>query len=420
MLPIPIGIESAGSTVYRDPPTCIPARATDTRGSEFRPPSTSVKGMPRLIEFANSFLDASQTRYWIVTLSPSSISLPLPTRRSTVTAFFPVTSTCAGKKPPGRRAIAAVSVIVAMSGVSLGTMQHLEVMLVGSANMDLVVRTHSFPAPGETLQGLGFQTFAGGKGANQAVAAGKLGAKVGILAKLGNDPFGDQLTASLLGAGVKVDYLLRDPTESTGVALITVDDSGQNTIVVAPGTNALLTPFEVNTLKDVQFAVLLAQLEIPLETVIAASVLAKGSFILNPAPARELPNELFALVDYLTPNETEAVALTGILPADDGSCLACARVLLDRGVKNVLFTLGSNGSYLANAAGGSHFPSIKVNPIDTTGAGDAFNGAFAYFLSKGEQVQRSIHLANVAGALATTKAGAQASMPTLQEVLARA
>ena len=298
-------------------------------------------------------------------------------------------------------------------------MDNAQVMLVGSANMDLVVRTHRFPGPGETLQGLGFKTFTGGKGANQAAAAGKLGAKVGLIAKVGTDAFGDQLVDALAESGVDTSFILRETECSTGVALITVDDSGQNTIVVAPGANALLAPSDVQSgLDRVDFSVLLAQLEIPLETVVAASNFAANrTFILNPAPAKELASDLLCHVDYLTPNETEAHILTGILPVDEETCIASAATLLDRGVKNVLFTLGAKGSFLANSRGGHHFPSIEVNPVDTTGAGDAFNGAFAFFLAKGEPVERAISLANIVGALSTTKLGAQASMPSIEEVL---
>lgn len=301
-------------------------------------------------------------------------------------------------------------------------MHKTEVMLVGSANVDMVVRTHRFPSPGETLTGQSFQTFAGGKGSNQASAVGKLGGDAGIVAKVGTDVFGDQLVSGLVDCGVKTDWVLRDPYDSTGVALITVDDNGQNTIVVAPGTNALLTPAEVRSALDpIDFSILLVQLEIPMECVLTAAEFATGrTFILNPAPASPLSDDLLSKVDYLTPNETEAQVLTGIFPSDNASCLAAAKVLLAKGVKNVLFTLGAHGSYLANAQGGRHFPSISVTPVDTTGAGDAFNGALALFLAQREAVERAIHLANITGALSTTKPGAQASMPTLVEVLARA
>ena len=308
-----------------------------------------------------------------------------------------------------------------MASVLLETMHKAEVMLVGSANVDLVVRTHRFPSPGETLTGQSFQTFAGGKGSNQASAIGKLGGNAGIVAKVGADAFGDQLVTGLVACGVKTDWVLRDPDEATGVALITVDDNGQNTIVVAPGTNALLTPAEVRSaVEAVDFSVLLVQLEIPMECVLTAAEFATGrTFILNPAPARPLSDELLAKVDYLTPNESEAQILTGVLPSDDATCLAAARVLLDKGVKNIIFTLGANGSFLANSKGGRHFPSNPVTPVDTTGAGDAFNGALALFLAQGEPVERAIHLANISGALSTTKPGAQASMPTLAEVMAQ-
>jgi len=323
---------------------------------------------------------------------------------------------------PGQTANTAKDEIANIPGVSLETMDRAQVMLVGSANMDLVVRTHHFPLPGETLQGIGFQTFPGGKGANQATAIGRLGGRVGLVAKVGADPFGDQLIDSLQLSGVDTSSVLQDSAAPTGVALITVDDSGQNMIVVAPGANSLLTPKEVDqSLSGAQFSVLLAQLEVPLESVIYAASFAEGRvFILNPAPAREVPNELLCRVDYLTPNETEARFLTGILPSDDATCLACAEVLLSRGVRNVLFTLGPRGSFLANETGGRHFPTIDVATVDTTGAGDAFNGAFAHFLASGEAIERAITLANIVGALSTTKNGAQASMPTLEEVLSRA
>ena len=300
-------------------------------------------------------------------------------------------------------------------------MQHAEVMLVGSANVDLVVRTHRFPLPGETVLGSTFQTFAGGKGANQATAVSKLGGKCGLIAKIGVDRFGDQLLESLRSSRVDISRVLRDADNPTGIAMITVDDAGQNTIVAAPGANALVLPEEVKLgLSTVEFNVLLTQLGIPLESVMAVSKHAEGKvFILNPAPARRIPDELLARVDYLTPNETEAQVLTGVLPVDDASCLEAAGLLLERGAKNILFTLGPKGSYLVNRHGGRHFPSIAVKAIDTTAAGDAFNGALAHFLANGEDVERAILLANVAGALCTTKPGAQAAMPKLSEVLTR-
>ena len=301
-------------------------------------------------------------------------------------------------------------------------MEGLEVMSVGSANMDLVVRTHRFPASGETVQGLGFGTFTGGKGANQAAAAGRLGARVGLVAKVGADGFGQELIDSLRSVGVDTRTVLRDASEATGTALITVDAEGQNTIVVSPGTNALLRPREVEAaLKGAEFQVLLVQLEIPVDSVAAAASFAPGhTLILNPAPANTVPDEVLCAVNYLTPNETEAEFLTAIALTDESSCLRAAAKLLDKGVKNVLFTLGARGSFLANTSGGRHFPALVVRAIDTTGAGDAFNGALALFLSRGQPVPNAIRLANIAGALCATKMGAQAAMPTLEEVQALA
>ena len=306
-------------------------------------------------------------------------------------------------------------------GVSLGTMHHAEVMLVGSANVDLVVRTHRFPSPGETLQGTDFHTFPGGKGANQAVAVAKLGGQCGLIAKIGTDAFGEQLLQSLQESGVDTRLVSRVSDCATGVAVITVDEAGQNTIVVAPGTNNLLTPNEVESgLKSVTYAVLLVQMEIPIATVVAASIQAKNKiFILNPAPARPLPDELLARVDYLTPNETETEILTGVLPVDDSSCTKAASLLMDRGVKNIVFTLGEKGSFFANRKVARLYPSIRVKPVDTTAAGDAFNGALALCLARGDSIERAISVANITGALSSTKAGAQASMPSMLEVLDR-
>jgi ribokinase len=305
-----------------------------------------------------------------------------------------------------------------MAGVLLWTMHAPDVMLVGSANMDLVVHVDRFPNPGETLRGDEFQSFPGGKGANQACAVGRLGGSAGLLAKLGVDGFGDALVNSLISAGVAEDWILRDPSAPTGVALITVGPSGENTIVVSPGTNDLITPDDVSAaLGSTTFKVLLTQLEIPLPAVEAAAQHRKHAlFILNPAPARELPDSLLQQVDFITPNETEAHMLTGIFPADDSSCRACTKALLSRGVKNVILTLGENGSFWANREDAMRFPSIQVSPVDTTGAGDAFNGALAHFLSMGESIPQAIRYANVTGALSTTKPGAQASMPSWEAV----
>jgi ribokinase len=293
------------------------------------------------------------------------------------------------------------------------------VMVVGSANMDLVVRTSHFPQPGETVLGGEFIAFPGGKGANQAVAVGKLGGKVRFVAKVGGDGFGQDLLRSLGAAGVDTGLVVMDPTLPTGVAFITVDEAGENTIVVASGANMHLHPDEVrDALLETTPAVLLAQLEVPLDTVIAAiaGVPNDAIVIVNPAPARVLPEDVLARIDYLTPNEQETEALTGIRPVDDASCLAAANRLLDRGVRNVIVTLGDQGAFFASPQGGRQFSTLQVRPVDTTAAGDAFNGALARFLAEGRPVEQAIYLANAAGAMTTLRMGAQGSMPTLREM----
>lgn len=292
-------------------------------------------------------------------------------------------------------------------------------MVLGSANMDLVVRTPRFPTTGETVMGTKFATFPGGKGANQAVAAGRLGGKPRFVAKIGSDAFGRELLHSLGVSGVDTGSVVMDPNHPTGVAAITVDDEGRNTIVVASGANGHLYADEATeAIEEINPGILLTQLEIPLETVLAAAhALPRDClFILNPAPARELPSELLQRVDYLTPNETETEFLTGIRPSNDESCQKAADILFSRGVRNVIFTLGAQGSFLATPHFGQSLPTLSVHAIDTTAAGDAFNGALAHFLAEGRDIDNAVLLANVVGALSTTKEGAQSSMPSLRDV----
>jgi ribokinase len=290
------------------------------------------------------------------------------------------------------------------------------VAVVGSANLDLVVRAPRFPAPGETLLGGSFATHPGGKGANGAVAAGRLGGVVSFVGVLGRDAFGEVLASSLFGAGVDLSYTLRAEATATGVAQITVDDSGRNTIVVAPGANALLSGENVTTALDVVSPdVTLASLEIPQEAV-AACVGKSGLFILNPAPAAELPEELLPAIDLFTPNQKETHFYTGIEPSDDASCLEAAGKLFDRGIRKVVITLGERGCFLAMPEAGRYIPNLEVKAVDTTGAGDAFNGALATFLAEGRSMENALALANCVGALTCTRAGAQDSMPTLAEL----
>lgn len=282
--------------------------------------------------------------------------------------------------------------------------------------MDLVTRVPRFPIPGETVLGDQFATFTGGKGANQACAIARLGGRPRFIGKVGNDSFGLQILSSLRQTGVDISNVLAEQSVATGTALITVADSGENTIVVAAGANAKVDPtFVRERLSHLEYKTLLMQLEIPIPTVQA--MIGNGIVaILNPAPAMDLPSEVYEGLTWITPNETETERLTGIAPIDDGQCRLAAKWFLDRGVKNVAITLGSKGSFLATSGSMEHCPSIDVKAIDSTAAGDAFNGAFALFLNEGRDPANAIALANRAGALATTRLGAQASLPTREEL----
>jgi ribokinase len=287
--------------------------------------------------------------------------------------------------------------------------------------MDLVVRVERFPLPGETIFGTDFKMFPGGKGANQAVCCAKLGQKVRFVGKMGDDLIRERLSASLEQAGVIIDSLIVDPVEPTGTALITVDKNGENEIVVVSGSNMKLRPADVDGVHDIfgSAAVVLLQLEIPLETVVRAAELAheqQALLILNPAPACSLPASLLRLVDYLTPNESEAQMLTGIPVTRRSSAEAAAKKLVDQGVKNVLLTLGPEGCLLVNSSRAELFPACRVRPVDTTAAGDAFNGALAFALSRNEELDQAVRFANAVAGYSVTKLGAQRSMPTLTEV----
>ncbi|MFO7448311.1 MAG: ribokinase [Ignavibacteriaceae bacterium] len=295
------------------------------------------------------------------------------------------------------------------------------VLVVGSANMDLVITADRFPKPGETIFGKKFQMFPGGKGANQAVGSAKLGCKTFFIGKLGDDDFCQRLSQNMKKAGVELSHLLIDNNESTGTALISVDGEGQNEIIVISGSNMKLSPADIEDSKDIfrKVRVVLTQLEIPLETVIKAAELSKQSntiFILNPAPAQKLPDNLLNLVDYLTPNEIELEVISGVRVTDQRSAEEAAKILLDKGVKNVIVTMGSKGSLLVNREKVKLFPANKVIPVDTTAAGDSFNGALAYSLCMGKGVDEAIKFSNKAASISVTRMGAQSSMPVIEEV----
>ncbi len=297
------------------------------------------------------------------------------------------------------------------------------IVVVGSINLDLVAGTTRIPAPGETVSGQTFQAFFGGKGANQAVAAGRLGAQVHMLGKVGTDVFGPQLRSGLEAAGVNT-AAVGEASGPSGVALIATDSTGQNSIVVVPGANGQVTPADLDSQTELirNAAMVLTQLEIPLSTVeyLAEMTQREGvSLMLDPAPAQPIPDSLFQRLDWITPNESETGTLLGISTRelDDSSMKDAANALLKRGARNVILKLGKHGCYLALADGRKEFlPAYKVRAVDTTAAGDAFNGAFATALVQGQDPISSTKWASAVAAISVTRAGAQPSMPNLTEV----
>jgi ribokinase len=295
------------------------------------------------------------------------------------------------------------------------------IIVVGSSNTDMVIKATKFPLPGETILGGEFFLFPGGKGANQAVAAARLGGNVIFIAKVGNDIFGEQALQQFKREGIITDYVAKDPDRPSGVALITVDSKGENTIVVAQGSNGALSPEEVKKAeREFERAeIVLTQLETPLPTILHVAKLARKTgkkMILNPAPAMSLPADLFPYLYLITPNETETETLTGIKIKDQTSMKLAAEKLHDKGVTNVIITLGSEGVYLHNNAGGRHIPTRIVKVVDSTAAGDVFNGALAVALSENRTLEQAAEFANHAAAISVTKMGAQASAPYRKEL----
>ena len=295
------------------------------------------------------------------------------------------------------------------------------VTVVGSLNMDLVARAPRIPQPGETIIGGEFRNVPGGKGANQAVAAARLGATVSMVGRVGRDAFAGPLLDNLVADGIDHTFVIQDPDAATGVALIVVDDGGENSIVVASGANMRLSPADVNGAEAAIAGAdaLLLQLEIPLESVIRATEIARAHgvrIILNPAPARPLPVELLALVDVLIPNESETALLTGLPVGNQAEAETAAAALRGLGVGAVILTLGARGAMLAQAGKAELFPAFDVTPVDTTAAGDAFVGGFAVALAEGKSLPEAVRWGNGAGALAATKLGAQPSLPTRQDL----
>jgi ribokinase len=287
--------------------------------------------------------------------------------------------------------------------------------------MDLVVKSKMIPAIGETILGGDFIMVPGGKGANQAVAAAKLGVEVYFIAKLGNDVFAEQSLDNFKKETVNTKHVIQTSEAPSGVALIMVDDEGNNLIVVAPGANQTLLPADVKRAESdiASCGAVVAQLEVPLETIEFAAKMAndlKVPFVLDPAPARELGPELLRMVDVLTPNETEAQILTGIEVTDEESARAASKNLLERDIKAVILTLGGKGFLLADNKEARYVSAQKVDAVDSTAAGDAFTGSLAVGIAENKALLDAALFANYVAALSVTKMGAQSSMPTLQEV----
>ena len=296
-----------------------------------------------------------------------------------------------------------------------------DIVVVGSLNMDLVAKVKRLPSYGETVIAHHFQMAPGGKGANQAVAARRLGATAGMVGRVGMDPYGEILLSSLTTNGVNVSYVAKDSDLPTGMALITVGDNGENTITVFPGANGRCLPDDVKAAGSLisRAKALIAQLEIPLETVQTALRIARENAIMtvfNPAPFRRLPEGLLSNVDYLILNEVEASALCGYPVDQPYTAIEAGKRILDMGPGRVVLTLGEKGAVFAGPEGGFHVPAFQVEAIDSTAAGDAFIGAFTVALVEGMGIEEGLRYGCASGAITATRVGAQVSLPTRDEI----
>jgi ribokinase len=296
-----------------------------------------------------------------------------------------------------------------------------QIIVVGSLNMDLIISAPCIPGPGETVIGHGFHTAAGGKGANQAIAAARLGAQVTMVGRVGDDAYGQAQMSNLAADGVDTTFVKLDSEAHTGVALITVDDEGENSIVVSPGANWHTSAADVEATEAAiaRADILLLQLETRPEVVARAIELAakhKVPVALNPAPPRSVPPELLSQVTYLIPNESETAFLSGQFVSDLASAQAAAQKLRGMGVDIVVLTLGGQGAFLIGHGQEEHVPAFPVKVVDTTAAGDAFVAGFGVAVASGRSLLEAVRFAAATGALATTKLGAQPSLPTLEEV----
>jgi len=297
-----------------------------------------------------------------------------------------------------------------------------KIVVIGSCNIDMVITTDQLPKPGETVLGRNFRMFSGGKGANQAVAAARLGGHVTFITKIGNDLFGKRNIAQYGNEHIDTRYIFSDPDLPTGVALIMVDKDGENCIAVASGANESLKPDDIEKVKEVidDCSILLLQLEIPMETVEYAASLAykKGlKVILNPAPAASLPDKLLKCLYAIIPNKKEAEKLSGIPIYDNESARRAADVIARKGVSKVIITLGEKGACIKDEFDYYEIPANKVKAVDTTAAGDTFCGAFCVGLSEGFSIEEAAKMANKAASIAVSRQGAQSSIPYRHEII---
>ncbi len=298
-----------------------------------------------------------------------------------------------------------------------------KVVVVGSFNMDLVIKTERRPQKGETLIGEEFGMFIGGKGANQAIAASRLGAEVTMIGRLGKDLFGDTFLSKFAREDIDTDFVVRDAAVGTGIASPVIDADGDNSIIIVPRANMRLDVEDIEraSSKIANADVLLLQLEVPIESSQRAAEIASANgveVILNPAPARELPDSFLGLVDILIPNEVETEFLAKVTVADDEGARLAAQVLFEKGISTIVLTLGNRGALLLTNRQSKLAPAYNVKVVDTTAAGDAFCGALATALANGEKIEDAVVFANAAGALAVTVLGAAPSMPTTEQVRA--
>lgn len=300
-------------------------------------------------------------------------------------------------------------------------MKKPKIVVVGSINIDLVVKSSRFPIPGETVIGSDLQTFPGGKGANQAVAASRLGAEVQMVGCVGNDVFGEDLIRNLKKNGVGTDFVRKIGNKSSGIAMIIVSESGENSIVLAPGANMMVNKDLVKKAENVlkNSDALIIQFEIPLDVVFYTIDMAKTfekKIFLNPAPAQKIPDAILKKIDYIIPNETEATIITGVQVKDLNTAKRAVENLINRGSKSVILTLGENGSLVVSEKEMTRLPAYNINVVDTTAAGDAYVAAFALGILRNFTEKRAAEYANIAGALASTKLGAQSSLPTRKDI----